>query len=63
MFYIFIQIFYLITLNSHEWPRQYSPYNINTISSKQVIGLKKTINLGIISKFNIKHYELKSSEL
>lgn len=24
-----------------------------TISSKQVIGLKKTVNLGIISKFNI----------
>ena len=24
-----------------------------TISSKQVIGLKETVNLGIISKFNI----------
>ena len=53
MFYILIQIFPFMTLNSYEWPRQYSPYNINTISSKQVIGLKKTVNLGIISKFNI----------
>ena len=40
--------------NSHEWPRQNSPYNIHTISTKEVIRTKKNINLGIISWPNTK---------
>ena len=35
-----------------------SPYNINTISTRQVMKIKKTINLGIIGWSNIKFSEL-----
>ena len=35
-----------------------SPHNINTISYRQVMRIKKTINLGIISWFNTKFSEL-----
>ena len=31
----------LLTLNSHEWLRHNCPYNINTISSRQVIRKEK----------------------
>ena len=44
--------------NSHEWPRQNSPYNINTISTRWVIRIKKNINLGIIGWSNTKFSEL-----
>ena len=35
-----------------------SPYNINTISTRKVMGIKKNINLGIISRSNTKFSEL-----
>ena len=35
-----------------------SPYNINTISARYVMRIKKNINLGMISWSNIKFYEL-----
>ena len=35
-----------------------SPYNINTKSTKQVMKIKKNINLGIISSSNTKFSEL-----
>ena len=35
-----------------------SPYSINTISSRQVVRIKKYINLGIISWSNTKFSEL-----
>ena len=44
--------------NSHEWPRQNSPYNINTISTRWVMRIKKNINLGIIGWSNTKFSEL-----
>ena len=37
-----------------------SPYNINTISSRWVMRIKKNINLGIISRSNSKFSELTS---
>ena len=40
-----------------------SPYNINTISNRQVIKIKKNINSGIISWYNTKFLKLKSQEL
>ena len=36
-----------------------SPYNINTISSRQVMRMKKNINWGIISWSNTKFSKLK----
>ena len=35
-----------------------SPYNINTISTRQVMRIKKNINLGMISWSNTKFSEL-----
>ena len=35
-----------------------SPYKINTISTRKVMGIKKNINLGIISRSNTKFSEL-----
>ena len=35
-----------------------SPYNTNTISTRQVMRVKKTINLGIVSWSNNKFFEL-----
>ena len=35
-----------------------SPYNINTISTRKVMGIKKNINLGLISRSNTKFSEL-----
>ena len=40
-----------------------SPYNINTISSRQVMRNKKNINDGIISWSNTKFLKLTSQEL
>ena len=40
-----------------------SPYNINTISSRQVMRIKKNINKGIISWSNTKFSKLTSQEL
>ena len=40
-----------------------SPQNINTISSRQVMGIKKNINYGIISLSNTKFSKLTSQEL
>ena len=40
-----------------------SPYNINTISSRQVMRIKKNINKGIISWSNIKFPKRTSREL
>ena len=40
-----------------------SPYNINTISSSQVMRIKKNINKGIISWSNTKFFKLTSQEL
>ena len=40
-----------------------SPYNINTISTKEVMRIKKNINLGIISWSNTKFSELTLYEL
>ena len=40
-----------------------SPYNINTIWGRQVMGIKKNINKGIISWSNTKFSKLTSSEL
>ena len=40
-----------------------SPYNINTISSRQVVRIKKYINLGIISRSNTKFSELTSKQI
>ena len=37
-----------------------SPYNINTISSRQVMSLKKNINEGIINWFNTKFSKVTS---
>ena len=34
-----------------------SPYNINTISTRQAMRIKKTTNLGIISWSNTKFFE------
>ena len=34
-----------------------SPYNINTISTRQVMRVKKTISLGIISGSNAKFFK------
>ena len=41
--YQYVQM--LLTLSDQD---RISPYNINTISSRQVMRIKKTINLGII---------------
>ena len=46
-----------INLN-HEWPRKNFSYNINTVSTKQVLGIKKNVNLGIISESNTKFAKL-----
>ena len=35
-----------------------SPHNINTISTRQVMRIKKNINLGVINKYYIKFSEL-----
>ena len=40
-----------------------SPYNINTVSSRQAMGIKNNINLGIISWSSTKFSELTSQEL
>ena len=40
-----------------------SPYNINTISSRQVMKYKKNINWGIISRPSTKFSKLISQEL
>ena len=40
-----------------------SPYNIDTISSRQVMRIKKNINQGIISWSNTKFSKLTSQEL
>ena len=40
-----------------------SPYNINTISSKQMMRIKKNINKGIINWSNTKFSKLTSQEL
>ena len=40
-----------------------SPYNINTISSRQVMRIKKNINEGIISWTNTKFSKLASQEV
>ena len=40
-----------------------SPYNINTISSRQVVRIKKYINLGIVSRSNTKFSELTSKQI
>ena len=40
-----------------------SPYNINTISSRQVMRIEKNINYGIISWSNTKFSKLTSQEL
>ena len=40
-----------------------SPHNIDTISSRQVMGIKKNINQGIISWSNTKFSKLTSKEL
>ena len=40
-----------------------SPYNINTISSMQVMRIKKNLSSGIISWSNAKFSELTSQEL
>ena len=40
-----------------------SPYNTNTISSRQVMRIKKNINYGIISWSNTKSSKLTSQEL
>ena len=40
-----------------------SPYNINTISSRQMVRIKKYINLGIISRSNTKFSELTSKQI
>ena len=37
-----------------------SPYNINTVSSRQVMRIEKNINYGIISWSNAKFSELTS---
>ena len=52
-------IYSLVTLLTpvSDWDR-ISPYNINTISSRQVTRIKKTINLKIISWSNTKFPEL-----
>ena len=47
-----------LILNSHEWPKTESPYNINKISTKEVMRTKKNINLGTISWSNTKFSEL-----
>ena len=39
-----------------------SHYNINTISSRQVMRIEKNINYGIISWSNTKFFELTSQE-
>ena len=40
-----------------------SPYNINTMSSRQVMRRKKNINQGTISLYNPKFYKLTLQEL
>ena len=40
-----------------------SPYNIDTISSRQVMRIKKNINQGIVSWSNTKFSKLTSQEL
>ena len=40
-----------------------SPYNINTISSRKVMRIKKNISKGIISWLNTKFSKLPSQEL
>ena len=50
-----------LTLTSDQ--DRISPYNINTISSKKVMRIKKNISKGIKSRSNTKFFKLTSQEL
>ena len=40
-----------------------SPFNFNTLSSRQVMRIKKIINLGILSSYNTKFSGLANKEM